>query len=490
MENPAEVQELRNKLRMLKFPQDEILNVVRRQQRAIQRQRQANETVRGECNQYELQITQMQKLIDEHKSSEELQRLQQQQKSLQNRLSVLGADLSVETNKEKKLNEEVSRANSRSGGIFKQLRDNEELEARVRTMENRLDKALLRYNKGLQKLVALRSELDEMRKDRMNFRSVLSGAEHCRQQKDRELGQLIGASNEAYSTRDEKKMKLVRLKNAEKQDVTTYQERLDVLNQQIEGQRLTQGHPIDAPGSLRSRESTVGGPSDQHDELQALTDQYQVTIQLLLEKSGMKEVSDLFAEAERLERENFSLYTYVVDHGATKMKLQEDIDGLDLQRKALLAQTEEGEGQQSEELEKLTNEIQTVDSDLTAIREQKTRNENEFTSVYVQINKLMNLLGCPWDEAPDAKTTATPANAFHCLSLIEAVIADKVKTVYEKAKQECTFKDIKPASFLTDERPEIGSTRSTLRLADKEIAGKVAEASRPLTVEELRSLVE
>jgi hypothetical protein len=39
MENPAEVQELRNKLRMMKFPQDEILNTVRRQQRAIHKQK-------------------------------------------------------------------------------------------------------------------------------------------------------------------------------------------------------------------------------------------------------------------------------------------------------------------------------------------------------------------------------------------------------------------------------------------------------------------
>jgi hypothetical protein len=75
-ENPAEVQELRNKLRMMKFPQDEILNVVRRQQLAIQRQRRANDTVRAEINDYEFQIGQMQTMIDENKSSEELQRLQ------------------------------------------------------------------------------------------------------------------------------------------------------------------------------------------------------------------------------------------------------------------------------------------------------------------------------------------------------------------------------------------------------------------------------
>jgi hypothetical protein len=44
-----EVQELRNRLRMMKFPgADEVLNVVRRHQRALQKETEANETLRQE----------------------------------------------------------------------------------------------------------------------------------------------------------------------------------------------------------------------------------------------------------------------------------------------------------------------------------------------------------------------------------------------------------------------------------------------------------
>ena len=66
MVNPAEVQEIRNKLRMMKFPQDEILNTVHEQ-------KQANETIRTEINEYEAQIAKINHSIEKYKTDEELQ---------------------------------------------------------------------------------------------------------------------------------------------------------------------------------------------------------------------------------------------------------------------------------------------------------------------------------------------------------------------------------------------------------------------------------
>ena len=83
MENPAEVQEVRNKLRMMKLPQDDILNTVRRQQRAIHKQKQANDTIRNEIVEYEAQIANLDRDIQNYKSNEELQKLQTYKKNLQ-----------------------------------------------------------------------------------------------------------------------------------------------------------------------------------------------------------------------------------------------------------------------------------------------------------------------------------------------------------------------------------------------------------------------
>jgi hypothetical protein len=361
-------------------------------------------------------------------------------------------------------------------------------------MENRLDKALLRYNKSLEHLVALREEIDELRKDRNNFRGVLRTAEVDREKKDQQMAELIATSNDAYATRDHQKMRLVRLRNAEKQDLASFQEKLSVLDAQIEGRKLTQGRPVDAQPSLRSGDGTAGTQAEQQEELQNLTDQYQATIQSLLDMSGKKEVGELFAEAEGLERENFSLYSYVVEHGAAKMQLQEEIDGLEMQRESLTVLTFDSEQEQSAVLEGVTADIQAVDTDLEGIRAEKERNETEFASVYVEIEKIVRLLGCSWSETPDDKATTTPANAFYCLSIVETAIADMVNAVYERTKQECVCKDIRSSSFLPEDRTDVTGGRPTQGqsklVTDRELASKIGDSTKPLTLEELRAMLE
>ena len=174
MENPAEVKEIRNKLRMMKFPQDEIVNTVRRQQRAIYKQKLANDTIRREITEYEKEIANLEHQLEQFKNNEELQRHNSLLKKYSNQLSVINADLAAEEQKRKKLENEVSKANSKAGGFFKQSKENNELQACLRTVENRLDKALLRYNGNLGKLSDQRSQIDELRKNRFVLEILLN----------------------------------------------------------------------------------------------------------------------------------------------------------------------------------------------------------------------------------------------------------------------------------------------------------------------------
>jgi chromosome segregation ATPase len=137
------------------------------------------------------------------------------------------------------------RANLNSGGLFKQSQANEELQARVRTMENRLDKAMVRYKTNLAKLADLRHQIDEMRKDRANFREVMRNAGIQQERKNAEIARLISESNDAYAERDRKKMKPARLQEAEKEDVKNHQKSMALLNATIENQRIAQNRPIE-----------------------------------------------------------------------------------------------------------------------------------------------------------------------------------------------------------------------------------------------------
>lgn len=494
MENPAEVQEVRNKLRMMKFPQDEILNVVRRQQRALHKQKQANDTIRGEIDQYEKQIANIDREIHLYKTSEDLQRLQTTRKNLTNRLSVLTADYNAEEAKRRKLEDEVSVENSKAGGFFQQSRENEELQARLRTMENRLDKALVRYNRNLTKLGELRARIDELRKDRRSFRQVVKTTEERKARSDMEIGNLISTSNEAYSERDRHKMELLRLKSAEKTDVKAFEEELTRLNQQIEGKKIAQGATLNQVQTVPTLNSQLGSQAAELEEIDRITKKYEDENQRTLDIMGMKSVEELIAEADRLERENYSLFSFVVEHGATRTRLQEEIDGLELQKEQLLAQTEDNEVEQSEELANLTREIQVVDGNLKEVRSKRAKNEADFASVYSDIESIFTMLKCSWDEAPDGKTSVTPANAMFCLSAIETELAAMMNDVLEKTRMECGLREIQPSSFLPEEpahQPALVSRHITQTRAvqEKELAGKVADTTKPLSMEEMMAMI-
>ena len=496
MDNPAEVQELRNKLRMMKFPQDEILNTVRRQQRAIHKQKQANETIRNEINEYEKQIEHIQHEIHLHKTDENLQKLQTMRKNLSNKLSLLTADVNAEEAKKRKLEEEVSKENSKAGGFFQQSRENEQLQARCRTMENRLDKALVRYSKNLTKLAEIRSRIDELRKERFAFKEIIRTAEVQKDREDQEITRLISNSNEAYSERDRKNMETLRLKTAEKTDIKAFEEKLARLNQTIEGQKISQSHPPVPQQPLPSMSSQLGSQLDQDQEgLVQMTEQYQIAIDRTLDIMEMKDIEELFDEAERIERENFSLYNFVVEQGATRTKLQDEIDGLELQRDSLLAQREDNELEQSEELQELTGNIQEVDMELADVRHEKEKNMEAFASIYKGIESMFNMLECKWSDSPDGKAGISPTNAMFCLSSIETAVADMMNSVLEKTKLECNLRDIKPLSFIQggEQSPQATMTRQLVTsrvVQEKELAGKVADSTKPLSIEEMMAMLE
>jgi hypothetical protein len=351
----------------------------------------------------------------------------------------------------------------------------------------------VRYNRNLGQLVELRAHIDELRKDRGNFRDVMTTAATARTKKDEQMAQLISESNEAYAVRDSKKMKLVQLQTVEKADVAAFEEKLSVLNETIQAQKLTQSRTIDQRPTDQQIDSQIGSQTDQQEEMTMLTEQYNATITRTLELCGMASLPELFGEAEKLERENFSLYNYVVEHASRQTRLQEEIDGLELQHEALVAQTTASDEDQSAMLERLTDEIQKVDQELVGLQEQKAANDTEFASVYTEVEAIFNLLGCSWDDTPDGKTVVTPLNSMYCLSAIEGELVAMMNNVFEKTKLECSFKDIKPTTFLPDSsdaalaRHTTGAT-AVQRAPEKE--GKVADASKPLSLEELRSMLD
>jgi DNA repair exonuclease SbcCD ATPase subunit len=486
METPAEVQELRNKLRMMNVPQDEIINVVRRQQRALVKQKEANATIRRLVEKHEIEHARVEQLRAEFDADPDLQKLEGTKKQLLNRLSVLQADVSVEEGKCRRIKEEVSRARSKAGGIYTHAEEKESVLARMRRTENRLNMSYTAYNHHLTTMVSLRSEIDELRKQRATFREIMRNTKADREGKDGRIGALISESNDDYAHRDLLKRRLTQVQLAEKQYAEEFQESIGQITERIEMQRVAKNRPPVADPMMTASDSQIGSSSDQIDELMTQTEVMQTAINQALAALHFPTTDALLKDADQLERENFSLYNFVVESAAVNLALQEEIEGLGRRKDELDRLAEMTDEEQSAHLAVLTKQIAATSKNLTETQGLFERESEEFREIHDKIERLFNLVGGSWDDSPDQKSGMSQQNTPFVLSTIEAKLGVLMERVFWQAnlQAEATGEEIRVDA--TDHETGENKARGSF---EKDRFPKQIEHSRPLTIEEIQRLL-
>ncbi|KAH0792874.1 Coiled-coil domain-containing protein [Histomonas meleagridis] len=457
---------------------------------SIRNQKKANETLRSELESYEKNQAKVEQYEKDYKSNETILSMNSQKKALENKLSILSADFAAEEQKRKRLEEEVSKARSKLGGLYSHAQELENRQTRLHIMENRLDQVLSMYNKNLIKLGEMRDQIDQYRKDRNTFRSIIKKEKLADELNAQRINQLIYESNEAYSQRDQLKMDLAQLRNAEKEDEQQYEIEISRYNSQIEAQKITNNHPRAAKQQVSSLYTSSCSVSEQQEETTSAIDQYQHTIKEILDLIQVKDADELIQKAEKLESENFSLYNYVVETEANRAKLQEELDSLKLRKKELEEQLTMSEEQQKNKIEELTDEINNLSLNLKNIKESNKDKKQSFKKICKKTEEIFQTLNCSWDNSPDENSKITNANIEFVLTSIERALSNLMKIVYEKAKVQISLGYDESLTYQNDEKSfnDTETLKSSLQRS-QEINTEVLEQNRPLTIEEIKALL-
>lgn len=394
-----EISALGKRIRMMKRPHDDALNTVRKQQRVVRKPRPSSQVKSIESADFSLDIEQ---------NSEEIIHLETQKKSLAAKLAALTSEYNAEDQKRIKLENELSHARQKTGSALTQSRENEELLERLKSMESRLEKTTSKYNQNLSKLAEMRADLDQLRKERYAYHQVLGDLE------------MPSNANSGRSLTDQLSSKEdgIFLTSSEKNEVMQY-------DQMISKKRSTQTPNINDPHT----ESVL-----------KQTDEYQKIIIDILETLNMKNLPQLFSEAERLERENINMNNYIMESNSLQEQLKDEIAKLEAQYKEIKEQVTEEHEKQRESLSQITKDIEEVNKQINEAEIKKATDESEFSSVYSEIESLFNTLECSWEDSPDEKSTVTTGNAMFALSAIEATVAELMSDPSNKAKVQAQMK--------------------------------------------------
>jgi hypothetical protein len=140
-----------------------------------------------------------------------------------------------EINKQIKLMQEKILIQRKKMGGVNAARENQLMvQKQIRILENRLDKALVKFNEALAHNKNLREEIDNLRRERVVFDNIYRKLEKELHEKKKQMANIIEISNQAYEARDQAQMEIAAIQQADAKETQEYDETMVSLGKQLE----------------------------------------------------------------------------------------------------------------------------------------------------------------------------------------------------------------------------------------------------------------
>eukprot|EP00906_Rhabdomonas_costata_P000380 RCo000500 len=131
----------------------------------------------------------------------------------------------------------VKTARTNMGGVNVTRDGNNMIANQVHVLENRLDKALVKFNEALHINKQLREQIDSLRRERAVFDTIYKKLERELQEKKKEMAFIIEVSNIAYEERDNAQSELSQLKLYASKELQSFDETFKELDELLEEDR-------------------------------------------------------------------------------------------------------------------------------------------------------------------------------------------------------------------------------------------------------------
>ncbi|KAL0235704.1 hypothetical protein GEMRC1_002286 [Eukaryota sp. GEM-RC1] len=251
-------------------------------------------------------------------------------RQLENQSSELDKQIKV-------LRTKVSEERRRLARLYTSKKTPEDVERQVRLLENRLNKATVRYNEAVATNKQLREHIDGLRRERTVYDSAFQKLDRKLSKLKESLRQMVDESNLEYDERDSLQSVLSNLEKIELDEAKAFDAEWNDLSRQLEKDQhlreLLNSSPVESPSPkhqattfkerlLKARED--GSSGDKKDKILS----YEEMFSKMKSATGINDISVLvktFVDAEVL---CFSLFNYSNELGIALDKLQIEVASL------------------------------------------------------------------------------------------------------------------------------------------------------------------
>ena len=316
------------------------------------------------------------------------------------------------------------------GGVNAARENTQYVSKQIKILENRLDKALVKFNEALAKNKELRKEIDNLRRERVVFDQIYKKLEKELEDKKKEMANVIEISNVAYEARDQAQNEITALRAQADREQTSFE---------IEIQELTKVIDTDKKAHEMHRKQSLLKASAHLEEINALkrkqtitqvknignqksnkVQSYEEAFQKIREATGISDIDEFVTNFLVNEDQNFSLYNYLNDLNRESEKIEEQIMEIGIEIERHKGQDEMSESHHKQVVKDLEQKI----ADSKAKSEKYDLNyqmvQRGLTTIKAAIVNICNKTGCTAMASKDLLLEGvTESNMAQYLALIE-----------------------------------------------------------------------
>jgi len=330
------------------------------------------------------------------------------------------------------LSERIGRQRKNMGGVNAARENQRTVEKHVRLLENRVDQALLKFNKSLAQNRNLRQEIDDLRGERGVFQEVHKKLERELRDQKKRMANVIEQSNAAYEHRDKAQLETVAIEQADRKEQDFFEHQMLEAGKMLDDelQLSAANRPVDVSSEILSRDGPrlnterpiqhVIHPNairEQAQEIEAQIQHFERAFHDIEVASGIFDTDELVQKFLVNDEYNFSLYTYVNEQSNEIKRLTELQQKLCEEESKSAADNKKMEDAQ----ERLNNELRCkIEANEKQFEKFSLRFETDQTvlnGLKSAIHTLFYKLQCKSDIP--VEISMTESNMFHFLGIIE-----------------------------------------------------------------------
>jgi len=409
------------------------------------------------------------------------------------------------------------------GGINASRENNQAIAKQIQILENRLDKALKRYNEALANNKRLRENIDNLRRERLVYDQIYKKLEKELAEKKKEMARIIEISNKAYEARDASQSEMSALKSQADKEQQDFEQEWKELGKMIEQDRKMKDFMKKEREKLSQQEHRGDMTVEQEQSLKKKVlrgnwgiakdkasihasmekvQSYEEAFAKIQAATGISDIDELVTTFINAEDQNFALFNYVNELNGECEKLEEQIADIKAEIEKYKGQGLNTDNQRKKILQDLEDRLARTEAKAEQYEKKYEAAMKTVNALKAGIQSIFNKIGCntPANMEMLGNEGVTEANMMQYLGIIEQrtneILQLYAATQAREGVVDAQGNPVPPVSSILGQGPQMPAGRNAITIQaptttdeayDSEEDSDEEDEDRPYSRDELKA---